>query len=207
MAVRAIDHAFLDLVVEWHRELRLHIGMALEAEHRLRNLEQLFPILPVVNTVATQAAHISFAMAGLLEIRMPPLVAFQALRVHFLRRRLGGVEDLARVGAVRMRLARPMAVLAGDPVLAVHLGHLGVRIRREPLATSSWHVAQVSEPANSDAGASLACPAGFAPGLGAAMAMAQNTIAPRMNIQQVRNGGRILPIARPVFSTSAYTYA
>src|SRR4051794_32619707 len=72
----------------------------------------------------------------------------------------------------------------------------------KPLATSSWHVAHISEPANSDAAGSVDPAAGFAPGLGAAMAMAQNKSAPRMNIKQVRSGDRTRPSAFPAASTS-----
>ena len=48
-----------------------------------------------------------------------------------------------------------VAVLAGHPVAAVHLGHLGVGVVGEFLATSSWQVAQVSEPTKSDGAAAL----------------------------------------------------
>jgi len=133
MTVGAAHRPFLDPMVVGHRELGLDVGVALVTKYRLRSLEQLLAVLGGVNAVAADAAHIGFAMAGFLEIGVLAAVAFQAVVINLFGCRLGGVEDLTRVGAVRMRLARPMAVLTGDPVLAVHLGHLGVRIRREPL--------------------------------------------------------------------------
>ncbi len=49
-----------------------------------------------------------------------------------LGRSLGGIEDLGHVAAaIHVRLARSVAAFAGDPALAVHLRHLGVRIVSE----------------------------------------------------------------------------
>jgi hypothetical protein len=48
-------------------------------------------------------------------------VAALALGVYLFRRSLGGIEDLRHVAAaLDVRLARPVAVLAGDALAAVH---------------------------------------------------------------------------------------
>jgi hypothetical protein len=129
VAVGALDQAFLHLVMERHIELRLDIGVALETQLRLRDLEEMVPIRAGVNAVTTDAAHIRFAVTRALEVGMLSRVAAETLRVHILGRRLGGIEDLARVThAVHVCLTRSVAAFAGDPALAMHLRDLRVRI-------------------------------------------------------------------------------
>ncbi len=61
MAIAALDQAFVHLVVERHIEGRLRVGVALEAERRLRNLEQRF-FLAVMNAVAAGTADVRLGM-------------------------------------------------------------------------------------------------------------------------------------------------
>ena len=58
VAVGTLDQAFFHLVMERHVERRLRIGVALEAELRLRNLEELLGVFAGMNAVAADAAHI-----------------------------------------------------------------------------------------------------------------------------------------------------
>ena len=62
VAVRALDQAFVHLVMERHVERRLHVGVALEAELRLRGLQQLVLGIARMNAVATGAAHARLGM-------------------------------------------------------------------------------------------------------------------------------------------------
>jgi len=61
VAIAARDQAFVHLVVERHIERRLSVGVALEAERRLRSLQQLFFFLALMNAVA--AVQPTFALA------------------------------------------------------------------------------------------------------------------------------------------------
>jgi len=129
VAVRAFHQPFLHLVVEWHVELRLGVGVALEAKLGLLNLEQLLTCLAMVNAVAADAAHIVLAMRGAFEVGMLPLVAAQTPRVNLLRRRLGRIEDLRDIpSTVDVSFACSMAAFACHASLSMHLRELGVRI-------------------------------------------------------------------------------
>ena|ERR1017187_3575094 len=63
VAVSALHQAFFNLMVERHVELRLDVGVALEAKPGLSNFEQMLRIFAGVHTVAAYATHIGFAMA------------------------------------------------------------------------------------------------------------------------------------------------
>lgn len=63
VAVVALNLAFFDLVMKWHRELRLHIGMALEAEFRRRGLKQVRLVFAGMNTVTPCAGDIGSCVA------------------------------------------------------------------------------------------------------------------------------------------------
>ena len=69
VAIRTLDQAFVHLVMERHVECRFGVGMALEAESRLRSLEQRF-FLASVNAVATGAADVGLGVRRAHEIRM-----------------------------------------------------------------------------------------------------------------------------------------
>ena len=86
VAVGALHQSFFHLVMEGHVELRLGVGVALEAEFRLRNLQQLLLVFAVMNAVAADAAHVVLAVRRALEVGMLALVAAQAPRIDFLRR-------------------------------------------------------------------------------------------------------------------------
>ena len=132
MAICALDQAFIDLVVEWHIECRLGVGVALEAKSRLRSLEQRF-FLAAVNAVATGAADVGLGVRRTHEIRMRAGVTAQAFGVDFFARSLGGIEDLGYIAAAGyMFAACAMAVLAGHAIrVPVHECHLGVWIGGE----------------------------------------------------------------------------
>ena len=106
--------------------------MTLIAKGWLRQFEKVFRVLPRVDAMASHAADIAVAVAGLLEVGMLALVTAEALRVNFLSGCLGGIEDLGYIpAAIYVGLPGAMAVFAGHALLAMHLGHLGVRIRSE----------------------------------------------------------------------------
>ena len=132
VAVGALDKPFLHFVMEGHVELRLCVGVALEAEFRLRDLEQLFLVFAAMNAVAAYAAHVVLAVRGALEVGVLALMATQAPGIHFLRCRLGGIKDLGDVATtVDVCLARSMAAFAGRAGFAVHLCELSVLVRAE----------------------------------------------------------------------------
>ena len=60
VAVAALHQSLIHLVVEGHAKCRFRIGVALEAEIRLRSLEQLFLLLARVNTVTAGATNVRF---------------------------------------------------------------------------------------------------------------------------------------------------
>src|ERR1035438_2684583 len=133
VAVGALDQAFIHLVVYRHVELRLLVGVALVAERGLRRLEQRL-LLATVDVVAADATDAGFGMRRAFEVGMRSRVAAQALFLHILGACVGGVEYLGDVAAtINVCFARAVAVLAGGPVAAVHLGHLGVGIAGELL--------------------------------------------------------------------------
>jgi hypothetical protein len=135
VAVCALHQAFFHLVMERHVELRLGIGVALEAEFRLSNPEKLFLVFAAMDAVAAYATHIVLAVRRAFEIRMLALVAAQASCIDFLRRSFCRIEDFGDVAAtVNVRFACSVATLASDAGLAVHLCELGVLVRTESFA-------------------------------------------------------------------------
>ena len=129
VAVAALDQPLIHPVMERHAERRLYVTVALIAERRLRGLEQVLRRLAVVNAVTACATDTGLAVRRTQEIGMRTRVAGEALGIDLLRRSGGKVEDLGLVTAsLNVRLARSVAVLAGDAFVAMHQNHLGVRI-------------------------------------------------------------------------------
>jgi len=129
VAVGALDQSFFHFVMERHVELRLRIGVALEAELWLSDLQLLLLVLTSVNTVAANAAYVRLSMRRAQEIGVVALVAGEALLIHFLGRGLRGIEDLGNIpSAIHVGLAWSVTTLASDAGLAMHLSQLGVRI-------------------------------------------------------------------------------
>ena len=112
VAIAARDQAFVHLVVERHIERRLSVGVALEAERRLRSLQQLF-FLAVMNAVATDTADLRLGVGRAVKVRVRSRVTGQALGVNFFRRKVLEPEYLGHVAAAR-HVLRPgtMATLA-----------------------------------------------------------------------------------------------
>ncbi len=132
VAVRALHQALFNLVMEGHAELRLDIGVALEAEPRLSYFEEMLRIFAGMYAVAADATHVGLAMARTLEVSVLALVATQAFCIHFFGGRLGRVEYLGDVSApINVRFTRSVTAFAGYSVFAVRLGQLGVRIGTE----------------------------------------------------------------------------
>ena len=135
VAVRALNEAFFHLVMERLVELRLDVGVALEAELRLRYLEQRSRVFCKVNAVAADATYIRFAVSRALEVRMLSLMAGEALRIDFLYRRLCRVEDFGGVAtAIYVLLTWSVATLAGNSRFPVLFGELRVRVSRKALS-------------------------------------------------------------------------
>ncbi len=113
VAIAARDQAFVHLVVERHIERRLSVGVALEAECRLRNLQQLFFFLALMNAVAAGAADVRSGMGRAVKVRVRSRVTGQALGVNLFGRVLRWIEYLGYVAAAgHMLCAGAMAALA-----------------------------------------------------------------------------------------------
>src|SRR5208283_773783 len=138
VAIAARDQAFVHLVVERHIERRLSVGVALEAERRLRSLEQRFFFLALMNAVAAGTADVRLGVGRAVKVRVRSRVTGQALGVNLFGRVLRGIEYLARVAAaVHMRLASAVAVFTGNASgVAMHQRHLGMRVFLKSLGDS-----------------------------------------------------------------------
>src|ERR1700683_802052 len=101
VAIAARDQAFVHLVVERHIERRFSVGVALEAERRLRNLQQVFFFLALMNAVAANTADLRLGVGRAVKVRVRSRVTGQALGVHLFGRVLRGIEYLAHVAAAR----------------------------------------------------------------------------------------------------------
>ncbi len=99
VAIAARDQAFVHLVVERHIERRLNVGVALEAERRLRSFQQRFFFLVLMNAVAANAAEVRPGVGRAVKVRVRCRVAGQALGVHLFGRVLRGIEYLGYVAA------------------------------------------------------------------------------------------------------------
>ena len=201
MAVAALHKAFVHLVVKGHIELRLLVGVALEAKRRLRGLQQLL-FLAVVNAVATDAAHIGLGVRRALKVGMRARVAAQAGRVHFFGEALAGLKILVTSPPPSTcALPGPWQLSQVAPAAVLHR-HLGVRIVREFLG----HLfvaggADFADPQSLPERRPwpVAWPAfAVAPALGAARQVAaQNMLAPSINTKQARSPGHF-PGAAPI---------
>ena len=117
MAVGALDHAFVHRVMERHIELRLHVGVALEAERGLRSLEQRL-CFAAVNAVATDAADVGL---GVRRTRRSsgcaPAWQLRHLASTSLAEALAGSKILVTSPPpATCSLPGAMAVLAGDAI-------------------------------------------------------------------------------------------
>ena len=99
VAIAALDQAFVHLVVERHIERRLSVGVALEAERRLRSLEQRFFFLALMNAVAAGTADVRLGVGRAVKVRVRSRVTGQALGVNLFGRVLRGIEYLGYVAA------------------------------------------------------------------------------------------------------------
>ena len=138
VAVVARNQAFIDLVVERHVERRLSVGVALEAERRLRSLQQLL-FLALMNAMAADTADVGLGVGRAVKVRVRSRVTGQALGLNLFGRVLRGIEDLALVAAaLHMRLASAVAVFTGNASagVAMHQRHLGMRIFFKSLGDS-----------------------------------------------------------------------
>jgi hypothetical protein len=63
VAIGALNQTLFHFVVKWHRELRLDVCMTLEAKLFLRNFHQILRLTGGMDAMATDAAHIAFAMS------------------------------------------------------------------------------------------------------------------------------------------------
>jgi len=113
VAIAARDQAFVHLVVERHVERRLGVGVALEAESRLRNLQQIIFFLALMNAVAANTADLRPGVGRAVKVRVRSRVTGQALGVNLFGRVLRRIEYLAGVAAARHMLRTgTMAALA-----------------------------------------------------------------------------------------------
>src|ERR1035437_509957 len=130
VAVGALHQAFVHLVMEWHAELRLDVGVALVAKLRLRGLQQFLFGVARVHAMATRATYAALGMRRTLKVRMRASVAAQAGLVDLLHRQLADLLNLGYVAAAfDVGLAATMAAFARRALAAMRQGTLGVRIR------------------------------------------------------------------------------
>jgi len=101
VAIAARDQAFVHLVVERHIERGLRVGVALEAERRLRNLQQIFFFLVLMSAVAASAADVRLGVGRAVKVRVRSRVTGQALGIYLFGRVLRGIEYLGYVAAAR----------------------------------------------------------------------------------------------------------
>src|ERR1700685_924930 len=101
VAIAAHDQAFVHLVVERHIERRLRVGVALEAERRLRSLQPRLFFLALMSAVAANTAELCLGVGRAVKVRVRSRVTGQARGVNLFGRVLGGIEYLARVAAAR----------------------------------------------------------------------------------------------------------
>src|SRR5579862_972684 len=114
---------------------------------------------------------------------------------------LAGLKILVGSALSAWALPAPWQFSQVTPFLPCICAILVCGLEANPLATSSWQVAQVSEPAKSEAVAV------FPPDGGAAIAIAQQTMAPKMNARQARSAGhnrRAVPFADGAADRSVY---
>ena len=113
VAIAARDQAFVHFVVERHIERRLRVGVALEAERRLRSLQQLFFFLALMNAVAANTAELRLGVGRAVKVRVRSRVTGQALGVNLFGRVLRGIEYLGYVAAAcHVVSSRTVAALA-----------------------------------------------------------------------------------------------
>src|SRR5271169_2575814 len=126
VAIAARDQAFVHLVVEGHIERRLSIGVALEAERRLRSLQQRFFFLALMNAVTADTADLRLGMGRTVKVRVRSRVTGQALGVNLFGRVLRGIEYLAYIAAtshvVRAGTMATFAALLGGAAVFVERG-------------------------------------------------------------------------------------
>ena len=111
VAIAARHQAFLHFVVEWHIERRLSVGVALEAEPRLRSLQQTIFFLALMNAVAANTTDLCLVVGGAVKVRVRCRVTGQAHGINLFGRVLRGIEYLAYVSAAR-HMVRTRAVAA-----------------------------------------------------------------------------------------------
>ncbi len=99
VAIAARDQAFVHFMVERHIKRWLSVGVALEAERRLRSLQQTFFLLALMNAVAADTADIRLGVGRAVKVRMRSRVTGQAPGVNLFGRVLRGVEYLGYVAA------------------------------------------------------------------------------------------------------------
>jgi len=121
VAVTAFDQPFVHLVMEWLCKRWFQVCMAGIAKLWLRRFKQARFILKLVNTVATGATQVCFAMRGAFEIWMRRCMAPEACLIDLFRRSFGEAEDFVHVAApLDVFSARSMATFAGGPFAPVH---------------------------------------------------------------------------------------
>jgi len=125
VAIAARDQAFVHLVVERHIERRLSVGVALEAERRLRSLQQVF-FLALMNAVAAGAADLRPGVWRAVKVRVRSRVTGQAHGVNLFGRVLRGIEYLGNVAAtshvVRTGTMAPFTPLMGESSFGIERG-------------------------------------------------------------------------------------
>ena len=125
VTVAAFDQLFIHLVVKRHVELRLYVRVALEAELRLRRLQQVGLGVARVYAMATGAAYAGLGMRRTQKVRMRARMAAQAGRIDVLFRHLAQLLDLGYVAAAfHVGLACPVAALARRTLTAMQQGQL-----------------------------------------------------------------------------------
>ena len=134
VAVIAAHHAFVHRVMERHVEARFLIGVALEAQLRLRRLQQRDFSLRRVDAVAAGAANVGLRVRGAIEVRVRAGVAAQARLVNLLRAELVKAANLRHIAAAfHVGLPGSVTAFAGHSLTGMFKSKTRMRIRAELL--------------------------------------------------------------------------
>jgi hypothetical protein len=131
VAISALYGLLIHFMMNGHGELLLDISVTLKAESRLRYLQQSF-FFTAVDSVALDAAYVPCGVSRSIEVRMLSAMTTETPGIRLFDRSLGGIKDPRRIDALDMRIAGPVAAIAGDLATVIHLDPIAVRTIDEP---------------------------------------------------------------------------
>lgn len=114
MAIRTLDQAFIDAVMEWFGERRFHFHVASKAKIGSGLLEQCVRDFGGMHGVTIRASDIAAMMGGALKVRLVGrlLMAIQAVRGRLYAIFIREGDDVVFTGSLGVGLARPVTAFA-----------------------------------------------------------------------------------------------